>query len=288
MLNNTMHTTICVLLLVWLSACTTFTPSQLDYSSVELPGQNKPSMDYSVYTPPDWTRQESLPLILFLHGMGDSHLSFEKNGAAAYFDQQINAGNMPRVILLSPNGGRGFWENWHDGSANYRDWVMQGVVPKVQQAYNTRACPEHCHLMGISMGGFGALRFAYYHQNEFSSLSVISGAIFNREQHLKTRKSFWLNLLVPFDRIFGEGFKEDYYRSSPFYAFVQEPGLAKMRLQLMLGDQDTDNIKIGNSSFHKKLDEHQIKHDYVIFEGGHNWRSWLPNLADSINFLTEK
>ena len=271
-----------------ITACATFTPSELDYSAVEIVGKNKTSLDYAVYTPPNWNQQESLPLILFLHGLGDSHLSLEKNGAAAYFDQQIAAGNIPRVIVVSPNGGRGFWENWNDGSANYRDWVMQGVLPKVQKKYNTKACPEYCHLMGISMGGFGAMRFAYYHQDVFSSLSVISGAIFTREQHKQTRKSFWLNLLVPFDRIFGEGFQEEYYSSSPFYAFVQEPGLANMRLQLLLGNKDSKNILIGNTAFHNKLLKHQIKHDYVIFAGGHNWRSWLPNLADSINFLTRE
>jgi len=70
-----------------LDACSTFKPQELKYASVPVTANKV--MDYGVYTPPNWTPKESLPLVLFLHGSGDSHVSFEKYGAHQYFDEQI-------------------------------------------------------------------------------------------------------------------------------------------------------------------------------------------------------
>ncbi len=273
---------------VLLSGCLRFQPSDLDYHEVVSADMPKP-LEYAVYTPPGWHEAERLPLILFLHGGGDNHASFEKFGAHEYFDEQITLGNMPRVILVSPNGGVGFWENWQDGSYHYRDWILQQVVPDVQSRYHTLQCPQHCHLMGISMGGFGAMRFAYYNPNYFSSISIISGAIFTEEQDRNARNLWWLNLLMPFDRIFGPGdFNAEYYRSNPYFAWVQEPELAEIRLQLMWGDKDNANTLKGNRSFSDKLKQDNVEHEVVIFTGRHKWKSWLPNLAASVNFLTGK
>lgn len=273
-----------LILLLCLSACATFKPEDLQYSDVQ-PSNKKTPVEYGVYTPPNWQQGERLPLIVFLHGGGGSQYSFERYGTPEYLDKEISQGRLPRFILVSPNGDNGFWENWADGSKHYRDWVLNDIVPKVQQDYQTLECPEHCHLAGISMGGFGVLRFAYFARADFSAVSAISAPIFNKEQADKRKQSLLVRLLFPFKRIFGETITEDFIRSNPYNAWVESAEQRNVRLQIMWGDEDNKGIIESNEKFHKHLLEQGVEHDFYIYQGGHKWKYWVPNFDHVVRFL---
>lgn len=269
---------------VSLSACSTFKPEALTYSQLSFENPNH-KMDYGVYTPPNWTPNESLPVILFLHGGGGSHLSFERYGAAEFLDRKINAGEIPRIIIVTPDGNNGFWENWHDGSFQYRDWVLDSVFPKVQQEYNTLPCPEHCHLAGISMGGFGVLRIAYENRLSFSSVSSISAPIYSDEQANSQQSSWLVRRFFPLKRIFGDEPSVEYRKGNPYNAWIDDVDQQRMRLQLIWGDDDHESIKVANDAFHQRLQENNVAHDYYVYAGRHKWVDWVPNLERVINFL---
>jgi len=276
-----------VVITIFLSACSNFKPESLDYGTVALVNKKKP-MAYGVYTPPNWQPTEQLPLIVFLHGGGGSHLSFERYKADEFLDLEISAGRIARAVIVLPDGDNGFWENWADGSRHYRDWVLNDIVPKVQQDYRTLKCPEHCHLAGISMGGFGALRFAYFAKSDFSSVSAISAPIFNRQEAEKQKISFLIKLIFPFERIFGETYTEEFKRSNPYNVWVNDPEQQKVRLQIVWGNNDSQRIIDTNEAFSKRLLKNNIDHDYYVFDGGHKWKYWVPNLGRVINFLVDR
>jgi len=267
-----------------IAGCSSFQPEDLDYHSVQT-GDMPFAIEYTVYTPPGWSDRERLPLILYLHGAGDDHQSFEQNGANDYFDGRIQSADMPRVILVSPNGKLGFWEDWADGSRRYRTWIMEAVLPEVQRRYNTLSCPDHCSLMGISMGGFGALRFAYFASDSFSAVSALSAPIIEREADEKPRISLLVRLLFPLKRIFGEDFKEGFAEQNPYNAWLRDPGLRKMRLQLIWGADDGGRIRDSNRRFSAHLLHHNVEHDHFEFDGRHRWVDWLPNFSRVVNFL---
>lgn len=269
--------------LLLLSGCTTFRPAALDYAQVAPKSKSSP-LEYAVYTPPNWHPSERLPLIVFLHGGGGSHFSFEYYGAHEYLDTEISAGRVARAIIVLPNGDNGFWENWADGTRHYRDWVLDDVMPAVQSQYNTLLCPQHCHLVGISMGGFGVLRFAYFAHDRFSSVSAISAPILNEAQSRKENQSWLVRLLFPFERIFGEVYTDEFRRSNPFNAWVDDADMQKLRLQLVWGDQDSERIRESNKAFHARLVQAGVEHDKVVYLGGHKWKYWIPTLDRVLNF----
>ena len=274
-----------LLLSISLSACSNLSkPNELLYYTLEVGEQNYP-IEYGVYTPPNWKPDESLPLILFLHGGSDSHTTFEKYKVHEYFDQQIKAGLIPRFILVTPNGRNGFWENWYDGTHNYRDWVLDEILPNVQKDFNTLPCPEHCHLAGISMGGFGVLRFAFFAKERFSSVSAMSAPILNEEENKQAKNSILIRFLFPLGRIFGPDFSENYSHQKIEKVWIEDKELQNIRLQLMVGDNDREQIIKANHRFHSLLVENNIPHDYSIYKGGHKWEYWIPNFDKVVNFL---
>ena len=270
-----------LLIILFTSGCTTFKPQALEYSSLKVENRKKP-LKYAVYTPPHWVKGEKLPLVLFLHGAGSTHESFERYGAHSYLDQEINAGRIPRAIILIPKGGLSMWENWDYGPIAIRDWIMNDLIPETRKNYTTLDCPEHCHVIGTSMGGFGALRLAQLEGDKFSSVSAISGLIFSYEKSQRGSLLFQTLMYFPSNNIFG--FRKNSNLIDPYKIWVNDSGEKKPRLQLIWGDKDQKGIIKTNQDLHQRLTEANVEHDAHIYSGKHKWVDWIPLFNRALNF----
>ena len=270
-----------VLFGLFASGCTTFKPQALDYSAIEVKDKKKP-LKYAVYTPPNWHKGEKLPLVLFLHGAGSTHESFERYGAHTYLDEEITAGRIPRAIILIPKGGLSMWENWDYGPIAIRDWIVDELIPETIKNYTTLDCPEHCHVIGTSMGGFGALRLAQLEGDKFSSVSTISGLIFSYEKPQRGSLLFQALMYFPSNNIFG--FRKNSNLIDPYKIWVNDSNDLKPRLQLIWGDKDQKGIIKTNQDLHERLQTAGIEHDYYIYSGRHKWVDWIPLFNRAMNF----
>lgn len=242
------------------------------------------TMAYSVYTPPGWGPDERLPLVVLLHGGGGSHESFNKYEVGAYLDAEHAAGRLPRAIIVNPDGGFGFWENWKDGSRLYRDWVMRDLLPVVQAEYNTAECPEHCHVMGVSMGAHGALRFVYYESDTFSTVTVISGMILAREEVKPTLRRSIFGLILPYERIWGDLDDPNSAPSDldPFRGWVESETLRSKSLYLTWGTEDHGRMKTTGERFYETLVDSGLDFHFNVYEGDHKWRDWKKVIAEAL------
>lgn len=240
-------------------------------------------MPYAVYTPLDWSTQERLPLVILLHGGFDDHQTFDRYGVGEYLDQQMIAGRIPRAIVVSPKGDAGFWENWYDGSKNYRDWVTQDLLTDFSERYPHATCPDNCHLMGISMGGHGVFTMVAAEPNHFGTATVISGRLFTKS--IETQKStgnFLVRLLLPLKRIWGP---EEQGRANAevlYQRWLNDPVLAEKPLLFTWGREDSKDIIAFNTLFHKELAENDREHDLFVYDGAHKWVDWKGVIAESI------
>jgi len=247
------------------------------------PAMDKP-MGYSVYTPPGWGPDERLPLVVLLHGGGSDHTSFIEYGVGPFLDAEHAAGRLPRAIIVNPDGEFGFWENWKDGSRLYRDWVMRDLLPKVQAEYGTLPCPAHCHVMGMSMGAHGALRFIYFESDSFSTVTVISGMILSREEVKPTLRRSIFGLFIPFDRIWGDIDDPNSAPADldPFVGWVENDTLRSKSLFLTWGTEDKKRMKTTGGRFKETLDASGLDYHFTRYEGEHLWRDWKRVIAEAL------
>jgi len=81
--------------------------------------------------------------------------------------------------VIEPVTGRSWWTDriWpeFDAAISAEAYVLKHVVPYVGEKWNS--CPPQLALLGVSMGGQGALRMAYKYPNIFPTVAAISPAI---------------------------------------------------------------------------------------------------------------
>lgn len=236
------------------------------------------TMQHSVYVPPQTDLAEGLPLVLFLHGSGDGPDSLDRAGVTRLLDERGH----PSAIIVSPQGHRGFWENWANGKRPYRDWILRELLPSVQEKYKTRPCPEGCHVVGISMGGHGALSLLMRHPDEFKSFTVISAPILDTQSVRDFYDSTLWQLLMPIDEIWGPFDEVRVRLSDPFFHFRHASRAAGANLILAWGDRESPELRRQQVRFSAHLREVGISHRRVVFQGGHAWKDWTPVLVKAL------
>lgn len=128
----------------------------------------KESYTYQVFVPARLAGQRNVPVILFLHGIGQRGEGgfLPADGAAAGFARQYLE-QIPAVALL-PQCRRG--QYWHDPEM---ERMVMAEVAQTSAEFN--ADPKRLYLAGVSMGGFGAWHLAAEHPGKFAALVSICG-----------------------------------------------------------------------------------------------------------------
>ena len=126
------------------------------------------SYTYQVYVPSSLRGQKNVPVILFLHGIGQRGEGgfVPAKGAAGVFARQYLE-RVPAVVLL-PQCGKGRY--WHDPE------MERMVMAEVEQtAAEFGADARRLYLTGVSMGGYGAWHMAAAHPSMFAAVVSICG-----------------------------------------------------------------------------------------------------------------
>ena len=122
-----------------------------------------------VYEPPQ--RNEHGFVVIYLHGV---HLN-KLNDKQPFIDQFDKHG----LPVIAPATRRSWWTdrtcNEFDREITAEQHVLKNVLPFIDERWNSR--PPRIGLLGTSMGGQGALRFAYKHPSTFPVVAAISPAI---------------------------------------------------------------------------------------------------------------
>lgn len=124
-----------------------------------------PSQCYVLLLPSNETNQ----MIVFLHGLGDSAQNFSRASIVQTVWSKMQRGEIPPAILMIPEGERGYWLDWVDGEHLYETWTINSIRTVVDH-YDV----EHTSLVGVSMGGLGALSLGLRHPTLIESMVAYS------------------------------------------------------------------------------------------------------------------
>lgn len=123
------------------------------------------SLDYLLYLPPGYAESdEEWPLLLFLHGAGESGLDLERVKAHGP-PKEIEKGRDLPFIVVSPQCRR--VEDW---------WPvvpLKALLDAVEHDY--RVDRERIYVTGLSMGGYGTWALACDQPERFAAIAPVCG-----------------------------------------------------------------------------------------------------------------
>ena len=246
---------------------------------------------YAVLLPPSYgSGNKRYPLLLWLHGGNGDHDFLATQ--LGIFESAWKDGITPEVVVATPDADRSFYLDYRDGSQRWEHFIVDELVPAIARDY--RIDEAALYVGGVSMGGMGALRFAFKHPDRFRVVIAFEPGI---EPALKwsdveERDKFYRGdkLLVARYGTAGAGIDEAYWAANnPATIADADPqrliasGLA---IYLDVGSDDLFGLDRGANFLHDVLYRHGIKHEFrYVLGADHVGRSLAPRFRDGLAFL---
>lgn len=227
------------------------------------------------------------PVLYSLHGLGDNEQSLLNTGAWSLIQDLREQHKIGEFLIVTPDAARSFYINSRDGRARYGDFFLQEFMPAIEHRYRVRAGRTSRGITGMSMGGYGALRFAFAHPQLFSSVSAHSAALMveapRASNHGMGEGSPLAGML---GALFGNPIDAAFWNeNSPFVlAKRNAAALAGLKIYFDCGSEDSFGFDQGARALHQELDTLKVKHEFHIYPGGHGVEYFLAHVAASMEF----
>ena len=212
------------------------------------------------------------PVLYLLHGLSDDHTAWtRRTSLERYVD------GLPLIVIL-PNGERSFYTDAKEKArAAFETYIVQDLVGFVDRTFRTVPTREGRVVAGLSMGGYGAVKFALKHPDKFCAAVSHSGAVdFARGDF--TRTDDWGQEWRPIMGSHPTGGPDDIFALAET---VDRNILPALRLDCGTGD-----FLLGhNRALHQHLTALGLPHEYEEHPGEHSWVYWDNHIQDTLKFF---
>jgi S-formylglutathione hydrolase FrmB len=259
----------------------------LSFKSVALGRQ----LQFSLYLPPGYNADDDVrkyPTVYLLHGHGGTDVSWlDQGGLRETADRLIAEGKLPPSIIVMPFAQTGWYvdSSGPEGTGRWQTAILEDLITYIDAKYPTITDGAARAIGGLSMGGYGALRFALMEPDEFAAAASLSGALFADVQSASEFPPFQIGL---FGRAFGKTFDPAAFNAaSPWRALAADDDAPEEAPALYMnwGDQDIPILAAGNAKFVESLKAARIPVTFSVSPGGHNWKLWGPQTPPMLAFL---
>lgn len=227
------------------------------------------------------------PVLYFLHGLGDNEQTLFNSGGWTLLDDLRKQHKMGDFLIVAPEGKRSFYINSADGSVRYNDFFLQEFLPHIEGKYRTRPGRAGRAISGISMGGYGALRFAFAHPELFSAVSAQSAALITESpQTMDSASQTGTPLSGVLGAVYGKPINVPHWNdNSPFVlAKRNTAALRKMAIYFNCGQDDNFGFEKGAAVLHDELKKESVKHEYHPYPGDHSISYFLSHFDEVMQF----
>lgn len=229
------------------------------------------------------------PVLYFLHdGEGDETV-LERRGIAARLLSEMKEGSLPEMLLVSPRGkGTWFTDSW-DGRVPYAAFLDRVLVPWTDGRFRTVAAREGRIAAGISMGGYGVLRWGLSNPGLFAAVAGLSAAAQQMTWRAARNLPFFLRPTI--DAVFGADPVRNVFASRDLYQEVldhPERSRGAPAVLLRCGRGDKYRLDVVASFLAKYLAAAGIESEVVLEPGGHDWGYWKASLPAAVADLAQR
>ena len=224
---------------------------------------------FQVFLPDEGDLKEA-KVIYLLHGLTDNCTGWTRYSSCERYARTRD------VALVLPEVQRSFYIDGVYG-LNYFTYVSQELPAVCQRMFGLSSKREQNFVMGLSMGGYGALKCALTYPQQYAGCGSFSGVTdlkaFMSRQAVPMHSREFTALLGPEHTVGPENDLSVLARK------VSDPPA----IYISCGEQDVHYPM--NCSFSELLTELGIDHRYDHREGDHSWDFWDRSIQDCMDHL---
>ena len=188
-----------------------------------------------------------------------------------------------RFIIVMPEGGDGWYtDSVKVPSDKYESYIVKELIPEIDKRFRTFADRDHRVIAGLSMGGYGAIKFGLRHPEMFSLVGSFSGAL-DAPLRGQDGSTLWATLLP----VYGPLGSTTRRQNDIFTLLRNAPDRAT--LPFIYLDCGTDDMFITtNREFDSLLIEKKIPHEYRELPGKHDWKYWDQQVQEFLRLASRR
>lgn len=239
-------------------------------------------MSYNVIFPVGYRKktESRFAVIYLLHGLMGHFDNWTGKTKIAQYATEYD------FIIVTPEGGDGWYtDSASENNDRYETYIVDELIPEIDKKFRTQPDKKHRAVAGLSMGGYGSIKFGLKHPELFSLAGSFSGALGVTAFTEKEISGVFLRSVL---NIFGDPGSQTRKENDVFEIVRQMPKEKIKDLPFIYLDCGTEDFlfKI-NREFSELLQQKKIPHEYRQLPGRHDWNFWDAQVQEFLK-LSEK
>jgi S-formylglutathione hydrolase FrmB len=212
------------------------------------------------------------PVLYLLHGLSDDHTAWTRWTSIERY------ANAKGLAVVMPQVHRSFYADEAYGM-RFWDFLSQELPQVVEQFFNVSTRREDTFVAGLSMGGYGAMKWALREPGRFAAAATLSGALdlaYIQEFDLRPHIRALVARVFPDRTIAG--------RDEDLLHLVKSADPATLpRLMLRCGTED--HLLKQNERFVAACAAAGVELDAGFAPGEHEWSFWDQHIRTVLDWL---
>jgi putative tributyrin esterase len=245
------------------------------------------TLPYNVLLPVNYNQTESrtkrYPVIYLLHGLSGHYSNWlEKTRLADYAASY-------EFIIVMPEGNDG----WYTDSATvptdkYESYILQELIPDVEKRFRASSDAGSRAIAGLSMGGYGALKFGVKYPQRFVFVASMSGALGAASWTESDLKGLEF-ILRSLQSVYGSESSPTRLANDLSKLYRDLPAASIASLPYIYLDCGTEDPLLPvNRDFVAILMTRKIPHEYRQLPGSHSWTYWDSQVQEVLRIAAKK
>ncbi len=232
---------------------------------------------YVVYLPNGYRAdQHRYPVLYLLHGNNGEPMDWVTQGQLQTTADTLMARHeIPPVVIVMPQGGT----DWYvDRKERMETAFFQDLLPEIEAHFAVDDARDGRAIGGVSMGGFGALRYTLEHPDMFCGALLLSPAVYAGDPPPSSAARHV--------GVFGDHqFDAQIWRTLNYPALWKPYFAQPRRVPFFIAAGDDDLVIQAESSLlYTRLREAGNTAALRIVDGGHVWPVWRELLPAALKY----
>ena len=239
-------------------------------------------MPYRVLLPSNYDKQKDsrFPVVYLLHGLfGHFNLWTEKTKLAEHATKH-------QIIIVNPEGDNGWYsDSVSNPNDRYETYITEELIPQIDKNFRTFSDRKNRFMGGLSMGGYGSLKFGLKYPEKFALVGSFSGALGAASIVLDEKNQMLGKSIM---NIFGE-INSQTRKDNDIFLLAKNISTDKVKeLPFIYLDCGTEDFLFQNNrDFANILVDKKIPHEFRQLPGKHDWKFWDSQVQEFLQLAEQ-